>query len=60
MLSCAVWVYITPDVSVMEIWYGILGEACCVSEEYASSTGGIFMTLLKESWEIFLVWVKIE
>jgi hypothetical protein len=59
-LSYTVCVYIIPDVNVMEMWCGILCEACCVNEEYAPATGGIFMTLSKESLEIFLAWLKIE
>jgi hypothetical protein len=42
------WVYVIPNVPVMEILYAVPSEACFISEEYTAVKEGIFTTLSKK------------
>jgi hypothetical protein len=49
------WVYGTPNVPVMEIWYVVPCKACFVNYEYMAAKYGFYTTLSKEPLAKFLV-----
>lgn len=59
-LNCTLWVYITPNVPVMEIQYATPCDACLTSQGYTATKEGILTTMPKEPLAKFLVWAKIE
>jgi hypothetical protein len=47
-LNYTMSVYVTPNVCVMEILYGVPSEVCFASKEYTAAKDGMFTTMPRE------------